>query len=95
MATFQYSTEAQLFDYGAEAEFFPARGRRSGHRPISYRRFSRAADAIRFAIEDLTPELLAGAHLEVEELRFDSRGIRRLYDSEKYPLARHAAGKLQ
>ncbi len=56
---------------------------------MGYRRFSKAADAIRFAIEELAPELLIGAHLEVEEERFDSEGIRRLYDHAEYPLARH------
>ena len=55
---------------------------------MGYRRFDRAADAIRFAIEELSPELLIGAHLEVEEERFDSEGIRRLYDDADYPLPR-------
>jgi hypothetical protein len=52
-----------------------------------YRRFDRAADALRFAIEELPPRLLLGAYLEVEEERFDSNEMRRLYDSAKFPLA--------
>lgn len=76
------------FDYDAPAELFPTRSRK-GNRPMGYRRFSKAADAIRFAIEELAPELLIGAHLEVEEERFDNEGIRRLYDHAEYPLARH------
>jgi hypothetical protein len=32
------------------------------------------------------------AHLEVEKSRFDSNGIRRLYDAAAYPLARRDAG---
>jgi hypothetical protein len=33
---------------------------------------------------------LAGAHLEVDEQRFDAEGIRLLYESWDYPLARSA-----
>ena len=75
------------FDYTAPAELFPTRSRK-GNRPMGYRRFAKAAEAIRFAIEELPPDLLIGAHLEVEEQRFDSDGIRRLYENTDYPLAR-------
>jgi hypothetical protein len=72
------------FDYDAGAELFIAHRRRSPE----YRRFDRAADAIRFAIEDLPPQSLLAAHLEVDEERFDGREIRRLYDGAEFPLGR-------
>jgi hypothetical protein len=76
------------FDYSSGAELFPSRSRKSRHQLLGYRRFPQAADAIRFAIEELPPALLLGAYLEVDEERFDSAGIRRLYESSDYPLAR-------
>ena len=78
------------FDYTAAAELFPTRSRK-GNRPMGYRRFAKAADAIRFAIEELSPELLIGAHLEVNEERFNCDQIRRLYERAEYPLVRRAA----
>ena len=77
------------FDYNAEAELFPSRARASRRQPVGYRRFAHAADAIRFAIEDLPPDALIGAWLEVDEERFDGSEIRRLYDSADYPLNRN------
>ncbi len=62
------------FDYDAAAELFPSRKQKSTRRPIGYRRFGHAADAIRFAIEELPPEFLLGACLEVDEERYNNQG---------------------
>lgn len=78
------------FDWESAAELFPSKSRKV-RRQLSYRRFDRVADAVRFAVEDLSPALLAGAYLEVEEARFDANGIRRLYESGDFPLTRRIA----
>ena len=75
------------FDYGAPADLFPSRSRK-GNRPAGYRRFDTAAEAIRFAVEEMGSEFLAGAILECDEERLDSNGILELYHSVNYPLAR-------
>ena len=91
MAAYDSIDAAKPFDYEAVAELFPTRSRKFNRQFSKYRRFDRAADALRFAIEEMPPELLLGAYLEVEEERFDSNEMRRLYDSADFPLARRAA----
>jgi hypothetical protein len=88
----QVAAAKETFDYDAEAELFSVRSQQSSRQASGYRRFGRAADAVRFAIEELPPEQLLRAHLEVEESRFDRNGIRRLYDAAEYPFARREAG---
>ena len=44
-----------------------------------------------FAIEELPPELLSGAVLEVDEERYVGEDIRRLYDSADFSLLPQAA----
>jgi len=91
MATFNYSAEAELSPTVSEVGLLTTRRRM--RQPIGYGRFARAADAIRFAIEELPPELLPAAQLKVAEERFNGDSIRRLYESAEYPLARRAAGR--
>jgi hypothetical protein len=76
------------FDFAVEAELFPTRGRKTKRAAFGYRRFARASEAVRFAIEQLPSDALAGAYLEVQECRFDRNGIQQLYNSDAYPLPR-------
>lgn len=80
-----------MFDYSADAELFPGRSGYKSRGKLSYRRFSRAADAIAFAIEKLPPGLLQGTFLEVNEERFDASQIRSLYNDAGFPLQRSAS----
>ena len=89
----EISETAIAFDYRSPAELFPTRSRKPRRTPVTYKRFDTAAAAVRFAIEELPSDLLLGAYLQVEEERFGSEGIRKLYDSERYPLKRRAVSR--
>jgi hypothetical protein len=75
------------FDYTALAELYPTRSYKRRAGSIKYKRFQVAAEAVRFAMEELPPECLLGTYLEVEEQRFGQQ-IRLLYESRDYPLPR-------
>jgi len=62
--------------------------RKGGGRPVGYRRFRSAAEAIRFAIEELPAYPALQTWMNVGDERFDGDAIRRLYDSGEYPLPR-------
>jgi hypothetical protein len=59
------------FDYAAAAELLPVRNRKFNRQFTRYGQFDNAAEALRFAIEELPPLLLLGAFLEAEEERLD------------------------
>jgi hypothetical protein len=64
------------FDYKAPAELFlakPAKGCR-----FKYRRFATAAEALRYAVEDLRTPLAFGASLQVGDDRFNSVEIQEI-----------------
>jgi hypothetical protein len=79
------------FDFSAEADLYFARKRNQPRSAVEYRHFSHAVDAIRFAIENLSPAQLVAACLEVDEKRYTGEGIRNLYDSSGFPYVRRAA----
>jgi hypothetical protein len=78
--------ETATFDYGVPAELFIAKRKAGARQPLAYRRFATAAEAIRFAIEELPA--VAGAWMHVGDQRFDGDHIQRLYQSDDFPLQR-------
>jgi hypothetical protein len=78
------SASPMSFDYEAPAELFLAK--RSKHRRENYRRFATAAEAIRYAVEDLRTPKAFGVWLQVGDERFNSAEIQRLYEADDYPL---------
>ncbi|HTV33249.1 MAG TPA: hypothetical protein VME69_09135 [Methylocella sp.] len=77
-------------DYGMEAVLFFAKGMNFRQQVLEYRVFGRAAEAIRFVIEDLPSNVLRGCSLEVGEDRYSGDAILRLYESVDFPLPRRA-----
>ena len=59
----------------------PSKGSRT-----KYRSFATAAEALRYAVEDLRTPKAFGAWLEVGDERFNSSEIQRLYEADEYPL---------
>jgi hypothetical protein len=76
--------EPGTFDFNVEAELFPA-----------YRRFARAADAIRSQSRSFRLSSCSAAFLEVDGERYRGEEIRCLYDSTDFPLPRRAAPRQQ
>ncbi len=58
---------------------------------MTYHRFPSMAEAVRYAVEVLSPETLFGTIMEVDGVRFGAAEIRRCYESADYPLQRSAA----
>lgn len=78
------------FDYSEPAELFGGRSWTKGRNALAYRRFDSAAEAIRYIMEELDEATQRPCVLEVNEKRLTHVDVRRLYDSESYPLERKA-----
>jgi hypothetical protein len=77
------------FDYSAPAELFTPTRKPGRGKPIGYRRFNTAAEAIRFAMEEFPTIRTFGPWMQVGDERFSGEAIRQLYESGDYPLARN------
>lgn len=101
IARFDYAEAAELFtrrDPAAQiaagtspADAHRARSRATYRNSLAYRRFASGAEAIRFAIEDLSPRALAASVLVVNGDRHAADAIRTLHASPDYPLPRRKA----
>jgi len=77
------------FDYDSPAELFMPKHKGIRRRATPhYRRFATAAEAIRFAVEEMPAVRTLGAWMQVGDERFNSDEISRLYESSGYPLQR-------
>lgn len=76
----------QRSGYEAAAELYPSR--RYAKSLARYRRFDRAAEAIRYVIEEMPESWLNGTMLDINGRRYEGTAIRALYDAEDYPLQR-------
>jgi hypothetical protein len=78
----------EAFDYSTSADLFSMTNRNGRRQPMSYKHFESAAEAIRYAIEEIPTQNLVGTLLEAADSRYDGKEIRRLYASSSFPLAR-------
>ena len=78
--------EIMTFDYGLPAELFLAKRKGGARSRLISRRFATAAEAIRFAVEDLPALRTLGASMQVGDERFNSDEIYSLYEGSDYPL---------
>ena len=83
----------ESFNYSAPAGVFAMSKRRSRGGGMTYRRFATAAEAIRYAVEEVPAPTFPQISMEVDDETFDHLAIARLYDAADYPLPRTQAGE--
>jgi hypothetical protein len=85
------TANTEAFDYNASADLFSMTNRNGRRQPLNYKHFESAAEAIRYAIEEIPTQNLVGTLLEADDSRYDGKQIHRLYASPDFPLARKSA----
>jgi hypothetical protein len=74
-------------DFNAPGELYCRKtGARS--RGLQFRRFPKVAQAVRFAMEELSPLALHSCLLDVEGSRFGAKELTAFYYNHNYPFAR-------
>lgn len=82
--------DMENFDYSEPADFYTF-GRRGGHARVrTYRRFATGAEAIKFAVEEQTADLLKYSVVETDDERLEAAQISALYNAEAFPLPRRS-----
>jgi hypothetical protein len=76
--------------YNMEASLYYAKSANFRQKALVVRRFAKAAEAIRYAVEDLAPALLKGCSLEINESYYFGPEIRPLYENRAFPMRRRA-----
>ncbi len=76
-ATADYSTPAELYSGGRYKSSI-----------VRYRKFPSAAEAIRFAIEQVPAADLLSLAIEFDDDRYEGEAIRTLYQAPDYPFQR-------
>jgi hypothetical protein len=77
------SRQGVAFDYSSPAELYLSR---RGRRHTDYRRFATAAEAIRYAVEELHARRSISAWMQVGDERFDNDEIHRLHKGDDTPV---------
>ena len=84
---FNYAAPAQLLSRETDPEQFMRKGWKT-IQPLGFGQFARAADALRYAVEELAPELREAAYMDVGGAVFDCAAMKALYDDSRYPWPR-------
>jgi len=82
---------AKAFDYGASADLYSMTYRNGRRQPMTYKHFESAAEAIRYAVEEIPVKNQVGNLLQADDSRYDNKEIQQLYVSASFPLARRPA----
>lgn len=75
-------------NYETEAVLYCSKNAKGKPKSLIFQRFEHASEAIRYAIEELSPHDLQSCSIEVDEVRFFGKEIRPLYESQDFPLPR-------
>ncbi|MEK4034560.1 hypothetical protein WOC76_11030 [Methylocystis sp. IM3] len=78
----------EMSAYFEQASLYYAKSPHRRRKALVFRRFEQAAEAIRFAVEELAPEILKGSTLEINDTHYFGDQIRPLYDDGAFPLRR-------
>ena len=73
-----------MFEYSADAGFFPRRRSGCVTSPVGYHRLAPAVDTSRFEIEVQPPTLLKGSFLKVNDEELGADQIRQLYHHDRF-----------